>query len=278
MWRLISACGVVVLLCVPAFGEGWPPPEWQRYSADLARICPDKHLDLLSPADLNDVIEIDYRHRLAPAVRTELDRLAGRRADGGVRACAGVNGTSCPNMAYLRAALAMKRTYDLAVQVCSMHEECRAQSDRRTISAGEMLKRIETSLQKEGAKPTLNRYFGCEAGDGYWVVETGDPRAVALAVRLHADSDACVAESLVSALGSAMAANPTAVLPYVGSLKQDICLPFISDEISRSEALAIIARSEKAISGVSAPDLIPARDKCLASIRQARAAVIRNLR
>ena len=133
-----------------------------------------------------------------------------------------------------------------------------------------LLARMEASLTRDGADKTIERYFDCENGKGYAVIETGDPRAVAFAVKMLKWSDACVTESLLSSLGTAMQVAPRIVLPYVGTsdlLNADqICLPFISEDEPDSVAHAIVARSRRAIEGVHDPKLEKQRFACLVAI------------
>ena len=141
---------------------------------------------------------------------------------------------------------------------------------------------IKTYLAAHNGRATIERYFDLEKGEGYRLVETGRPDAVALAVRLLRDSDAAVTTSLLSSLGTAMTAHPDVVLPY---LHQDraganlltpsrICLPFMDAEEPRQPALAQLARSRQALERVRTAALQAPKQECLARI----ALVERNVR
>ena len=143
------------------------------------------------------------------------------------------------------------------------------------------LRAIEDSLAARGPKQTLRSYFDCSSGKGYSVVESGDPRAVALAIELLDSSDACVTESLASSLATAMQANPEAVLPYLPAAQrhrvavESFCVPFIDADTPRADARAVLDRSERAVLNVHRPDLEAPRQSCLDAIRRYRMALDR---
>jgi hypothetical protein len=117
------ALALVSVLAVSAKAETYED-SIKPYNALLQRECPDKHLEWLSPADLNEVID-PFRESLAPDQRAKLDRVADTKT-----ACAqNIAGTSCANIAYIRAATKLKLLPKLAGAVCNLPLVCRGQSD-----------------------------------------------------------------------------------------------------------------------------------------------------
>ena len=96
------------------------------YDALLHRYCPDKHLEWLAPADLNEVVD-PFRESFASDQRAKLDRVAAPEA-----ACAQtVAGVSCANIAYIRAASKLKLLPKFAKMVCNLPVVCKSQADCR---------------------------------------------------------------------------------------------------------------------------------------------------
>jgi len=140
---------------------------------------------------------------------------------------------------------------------------------------------LERSLTENGPQRTLATYFHCEHPEGYRLIGSGDPRAVALAVKLLDASDACDTEMLMSSLATAIQHNPEAVLPYLNTVlhgraqHENFCIPFIAEETPKADALDVLDRSERALKNVSRPDLQDARRTCLAEIDKYRRALER---
>src|SRR5581483_340525 len=88
----------------PAAGQPPAAPQpvdaYQSYRGLLLKMCPLKHLELLSPGELDDLIEVNFHDALAPALQTKLD--AADKTE--KAACANaVAGLACFNLAYIRA-------------------------------------------------------------------------------------------------------------------------------------------------------------------------------
>ncbi len=114
---------VVAVLAVSAHAADYETIT-KPYHDALRHRCPEKHLDLLSPADLNDVIE-SLRDSLPPARRGRLDRTADMK-----RACAHtIAGIGCMNTAYIHAATRLELLPEFAKMVCGLPIACTAQSD-----------------------------------------------------------------------------------------------------------------------------------------------------
>jgi hypothetical protein len=142
-------------------------------------------------------------------------------------------------------------------------------------------------LDAEGPKKALERYFYVKdpaaratGGSGYALVETGDPTAVRVGVAVLAESDGGVSESLHSSLAIALAKNPTAVLAHYAQIppgsRENICVPFISEDDSDAQAKAALARAERALKSVHDPALAAGKAACLAEVRDYRAALRKN--
>jgi hypothetical protein len=135
---------------------------------------------------------------------------------------------------------------------------------------------LQKSMKTDGPVQTLKTYFGCSHPEGYRLIRSGDGRAVDLAAKLLDYADGCDAEMLLSSLATAIQKNPEAVLAYLSTVQGGhanpgtFCIPFIAEDVSRTEALAILARSEQSLLKVKRPDLQKARQTCLDEIRKSR--------
>ncbi|HZZ69003.1 MAG TPA: hypothetical protein VFE18_12590 [Phenylobacterium sp.] len=90
------------------------------YDAELARQCPAKRLDLLSPADLSHVIET-FDGLSAAEQEAEQTVMS--------KACAQtIAGVSCSNMQMLLALHQNHQTPAFAAHVCALPKTCTAQS------------------------------------------------------------------------------------------------------------------------------------------------------
>ena len=103
-----------------------PPDPLAAYHAQLAKICAPKHLEWLSPGELDDLIEVNFHDTLSLSLQTRLDA-----ADKNERAaCANtVGGLACFNAAYLRAMDQVKLLPRFARMVCDSGVVCRAPVD-----------------------------------------------------------------------------------------------------------------------------------------------------
>ncbi len=92
------------------------------YFKELRRQCPEKHLELLAPADLNFVLE-----GLKPKLTTDQQARMARaeRSD-----CAhSIAGVSCLNVGDFRVAGRSKLVPKLAASVCASFKACVSQSN-----------------------------------------------------------------------------------------------------------------------------------------------------
>jgi hypothetical protein len=115
-----------LLLTNAAYAARLTPPEKIHMPLNglLQHDCPAKHLDLLSPADFNDAVD-PFRTSLPSATRQQLDQTADP-----AKACgAGTTGTSCENLAYIKAATKLKLLPLFANKICALPLVCRAQSE-----------------------------------------------------------------------------------------------------------------------------------------------------
>ena len=115
--RVLFCCLGLALLSLSAVAARAETYEQsiKPYNALLHRYCPAKHLEWLSPADLNDVID-PFRQSFVPGQRANLDRVADPKA-----ACAhSIVGVSCANIDYIRAATKLKLLPKFAKMVCDL--------------------------------------------------------------------------------------------------------------------------------------------------------------
>ena len=104
-----------------------PPPDgYQNYRTLLGKMCAVKHLEMLSPGELDDLIEVNFHDALAPALQTKLDE-ADRTEKA---ACAKLTmGLACFNIAYIRAMDDVKILPRFARMVCDSGIVCRAPAE-----------------------------------------------------------------------------------------------------------------------------------------------------
>jgi hypothetical protein len=105
-----------------------PPPldAYQSYRAMLLKMCPLKHLELLSPGELDDLIEVNFHDALPGALQTRLDA-----ADTAEKAaCAHATmGLACFNIAYIRAMDDVKLLPRFTRMACDSGIVCRAPAE-----------------------------------------------------------------------------------------------------------------------------------------------------
>ena len=106
----------------PPAGQA-PADAYQTYRTMLGKVCPLKHLELLSPGELDDLIEVNFHDALPRAMQTKLDA-----ADTNEKAaCANATmGLACFNIAYIRAMDDVKLLPRFAKMVCESGMVCRA--------------------------------------------------------------------------------------------------------------------------------------------------------
>jgi hypothetical protein len=96
------------------------------YTALLTKQCPQKHLEWLSPGELDDLIEVNFHDALPPVLQSKLD--AADKSE--KQACATATmGLACFNAAYMRAMSDVGVLPNFAKMVCVSGLTCRGQSD-----------------------------------------------------------------------------------------------------------------------------------------------------
>ena len=125
--RHLTLAAVLALGLAPAAGAQMPdkPSPHVRaavtdYDAELARQCPAKRLDLLSPADLDDAME-GFNGLSGAEIAAEQTAMH--------KACAHIiAGVSCGNLQMLVAIHQAKRMAAFGAHVCALPQACTAQS------------------------------------------------------------------------------------------------------------------------------------------------------
>lgn len=113
---LIAALGAIA---TEAHGARDP---WQEYRSAIARQCPAKHLERLSPADLRDALDA-YEALQPPAARRLLSHTRAAR-------CRAVPaGASCDNAGDFAEAARMGTLPALAASVCGRFAGCRGPAE-----------------------------------------------------------------------------------------------------------------------------------------------------
>lgn len=123
---LIAAVLGVAAASVLAGASAEPASPYQRamgpYFAELAKQCPAKHLDELSPGDLRDALD-DFKDRQPREQREHLNAIE-------LSSCArSAAGATCANVADIGAANDLQLTPLFAAKVCQSFKVCREQSD-----------------------------------------------------------------------------------------------------------------------------------------------------
>ncbi|MBV9420087.1 MAG: hypothetical protein JO348_09975 [Alphaproteobacteria bacterium] len=134
------------------------------------------------------------------------------------------------------------------------------------------VKQMQDSLAHKGAKATLAAYFDCDTGTGYKLIDEGDAGAVKLAFALLPVAHGCQWESIAFSISHAMTTNPTVTM---GLLAQhdilDPCVPGMNNE-TPPRTLAILDDAQRAYESVTDPALAKVKQKCLAELKEFRAA------
>lgn len=113
----------VILMSVPVAATA-QIDDYSPYHALLAKQCGPKHLEWVSPADLDDLIG-DFHDSLSPALQAKLDK-----ANDDKVACKNVvMGATCGNVATLKAMTTAGLLTGFVKKVCALHMVCRSQSD-----------------------------------------------------------------------------------------------------------------------------------------------------
>jgi hypothetical protein len=103
-----------------------PLDAYQSYRAMLLKMCPVKHLELLSPGELDDLIEVNFHDALPGALQSRLD--AADKTE--KAACANATmGLACFNIAYIRAMDDVKLLPRFTRMVCDSGIVCRAPAE-----------------------------------------------------------------------------------------------------------------------------------------------------
>jgi hypothetical protein len=115
--RCLTVGTAIVLSFGYAFAQETYEQSIKPYNSSLARLCPKKHLENLYPGDFNAVIE------------GFLDNLTSKEASRWQRAakpmCVGSQaGVSCANIAFVRAAIKLKKVDELAKAACRSKYVC----------------------------------------------------------------------------------------------------------------------------------------------------------
>jgi hypothetical protein len=120
LWALAIAFALI-----PVMADG-QIDNYEPYHALLAKQCPAKHLEWLSPGELDDLIEVNFHDALPGSLQSKLD--AADRTE--KEACANnVAGLTCFNVAYMRAMSDVGLLPSFAKMVCVSGLTCKGQSD-----------------------------------------------------------------------------------------------------------------------------------------------------
>ncbi len=95
---------------------------WPRYWQAVRQACPARHLDLLAPAELRDVLDA-FKAGPARPLRSKLDHAELKQCRGDAA------GAGCANLADLALIEKHRLLTPLAAAVCQHFETCRDQSD-----------------------------------------------------------------------------------------------------------------------------------------------------
>lgn len=119
---MLQRLTVVLLLAGTAAAAQPTDPVWKTFNARLHQFCGPKKLDLLSPAELLDVVE-SFTANLPP----EQQHMAKNYED---QACANSPaGAACQNTGFLQAAAHANLLDRFAAQVCVLPKKCSRQSE-----------------------------------------------------------------------------------------------------------------------------------------------------
>ena len=124
-WRFLAGV-LVALVPLAALGQAGNPGNDDPYRALLGKQCPEKHLEWLSPGELDDLIEVNFHDALPASLQTKLDVADAQEK----LACAsGTAGLACFNAAYLKAMNQVAVLSRFVRLVCGSGLTCQAPGD-----------------------------------------------------------------------------------------------------------------------------------------------------
>jgi hypothetical protein len=114
---------LVLLVSLPVSASG-QVDNYTPYHVLLAKECGAKHLEWISPGQLNDVI-LDFEGALPKSAKAKLDRANNEKI-----VCANVEmGATCENVSHMKAMSKIGLLTKFAKSVCNSGLVCREQSD-----------------------------------------------------------------------------------------------------------------------------------------------------
>ncbi len=174
---------------------------------------------------------------------------------------------------------AQPRCHKYLLLVCLLLLGCPMQTRASSPSASRpALAEIQNTLRSQGARATLRQYFDCgKGGQGYDLIQAGDPSALELAVTLLMSSDGCVSELLHNAIAIALQRRPDTVLQYFATGKLEPsgsnCIPMMI-EAPKARVEATLARTQRALETVAGTGLLlAAKEACLQQVAEYRQAM-----
>ena len=108
---------LLVTLSAAATSAPSPGAALTLYHQQLVAKCPDKHLEMLSPASLSDIDDSFLPH-FSPAQRKAVQSSI-------TRSCRGIEmGATCGNVGFLQAAIRLHKLDAFTNQVCAQKQRC----------------------------------------------------------------------------------------------------------------------------------------------------------
>lgn len=121
--KLLDILVIVMGISLATFAVAKDP---YTYEALLAKKCPQKHLEFMSPSELASQIDI-FENGQSPSIQDKMDKTANVETS-----CANIEaGASCRNFSYVRAIGELNLTSRFAKQLCKVKFTCTSFDDCR---------------------------------------------------------------------------------------------------------------------------------------------------
>lgn len=245
------------------------PSAQQAYRAQLAAQCPSKRLDLLSPAEVRDVLD-DYKARLSARIGHEMTRAEDRRCSNSP------GGASCPNASDLEVAERHHIVAQVASQTCNSFVTCHEQSDCDAVSddtdQDDTAMQIAADVRSKGA-----RAAAAELSENDWdralaSAASGNVAWLRVLVSIRPATDGAQSEGIDRALSFGLATNPAAVLRLMRAHPETMRPAWLCQYRAIEPTPASVGKftddATAALGRVNDPDLASLRDRCVANLHK----------
>ncbi len=126
--RCLILIGAIMGISKPADAQFAFRLTEKLYLSQLKRLCPEKHLELLSPSDEWQNTDV-FRDQISKVARARVNRLAHIGSEGFPSPCRNANGANCEFWYSLRGIRQAGLLRPFVHRVCISYKSCSGQSD-----------------------------------------------------------------------------------------------------------------------------------------------------